>query len=115
MGGADLFHSGEERLNESFPGLLFGVRSIAVHSQPGFDKWTEKPGPYRALMVRSIPLENASFITRRVASFTRRQRTQADRRQKVTFHGIHDCLGLRSFQHWKRQTSNGKNLVWTQR
>src|SRR3954462_8284821 len=57
----------DQRVEKSAASLAPDGRSATVNPYPGLDVRTDQPGPHGALMIRSVPGENAALITRDVA------------------------------------------------
>ncbi len=115
MAESGFFKMTEERREEFLSRFLFRSRCVAPHAHPRFDKWSNEPGPYRALMIRAVALQDPAFLMRFVIRFTGCERAQAERRQQFFFDQRDDLFRALAVEQLKWQSADGEDLIWTER
>src|SRR3954469_4572563 len=117
---ADVSHSGliqmpKERLEKLPPRLPPDLRSVALHSDPRFHKWSHQPGPNRALIIAAVARRHASLITRHVAAVIRRQGAKPERGPEFGLHSFDDPPGERLVNHRVGESAHCENLIGPKR
>src|SRR5947209_14548337 len=89
-------------------------RGVAVGLEVGEREGAEKPGPDRALMVRTVACALIAAVVAPIVGIARSEATQPERRQEVARAGVDDALlALRSQRALEER--DGENLVWPER
>ena len=57
----------EQRREKALPGVLLRLRCSPSYPNPGFDEGTHEPGPHRTLVVDTVAIADAAFISRCLA------------------------------------------------
>src|SRR5207302_5285451 len=83
---------------------------VRMDLEPGIDKGTDQPGPYRALVIGRVAGAQIAKIARLEIGFVGRQRAQSEWRQQFGFDRVDDLRPALPVEHRMRKR-NCENLV----